>query len=111
MAQANLNLIAQNPAGANVPLKCDANGALLHPTADNNARTFTIPANGSVAYATGTVLHFINQINTVTIAITTDTLTFMGPGSTGSRTLAANGWATAVKVAATEWVITGSNLT
>src|SRR6185312_10195213 len=60
----------------------DAGGALLHPSSDNNARTFTIPANASVAYPVGTALTFINMINTMTIAITSDTLTLMGTGTT-----------------------------
>lgn len=89
----------------------DAQKHILHPTADNNARTFTIPANASVAYPIGTVITFINQINTVTIAITSDTLTFAGSGSTGSRTLAASGMATAVKVTSTLWFISGVGLT
>lgn len=89
----------------------NANEAIYHPSSDNNARTFTIPANSSVAYPVGTTLTFINEINTVTIAITTDTLTLAGSGSTGSRTLAANGIATAVKVASTKWVISGVGLT
>lgn len=88
----------------------EANEGILHPTADNNARTFTIPANGSVAYPVGTTLTFVNQINTVTIAITTDTLTLAGVGSTGSRTLAAGGMATAIKVTSTIWFISGSGL-
>ena len=89
----------------------DAQKHILHPTADNNARTFTIPANASVAYPIGTAITFINQINTVTIAITSDTLTLAGAGSTGSRTLAVNGWATALKVGTTAWVISGVGLT
>jgi hypothetical protein len=34
-----------------------------------------------------------------------------GAGTTGSRTLAANGVATAVKVTTTEWLISGTGLT
>lgn len=89
----------------------DAGKHILHPTADNNARTFTIPANGTVAFPIGTVVTFINQINTVTIAITTDTMTLAGTATTGSRTLAANGIATAVKITATAWLISGTGLT
>lgn len=89
----------------------DANTAIYHPSSDNNARTFTIDSNANVAYPVGTCLTFINEINTVTIAITTDTLTLAGLGSTGSRTLAANGMATAIKVASTKWVISGSGIT
>lgn len=88
----------------------DAGKHILHPTADDNARTFTIPANASVAYPTGTAITFVNQINTVTIAITSDTLTLAGAGTTGSRTLAANGMATALKIASTSWIISGTGL-
>jgi hypothetical protein len=89
----------------------DSGKTILHPIADNNARTFTIPANSSVAYPVGTVVTFVNLINTVTIAITDDTMYLAGPGTTGSRTLAAYGVASAVKVASTTWVVSGNGLT
>lgn len=89
----------------------DAQKAIRHPAADNNARTFTIDSNANVAYPTGTCITFINEINTVTISITTDTLVLAGTGITGSRTLAANGMAFAVKVAPTRWYISGTGLT
>lgn len=89
----------------------DAQKHIYHPTTDDNARTFTIPANASVAYPTGTAITFINDQNTVTIAITSDTLVLAGAGSTGSRTLAENGIATAIKVASTRWLISGTGLT
>lgn len=87
-------------------------GVIRHPAADDNARTFTIPANSSVAYPVGTAIAFINEINTVTIAITTDTLVWGDgdTGGTGSRTLAPHGVATAIKVAATRWYISGTGL-
>lgn len=89
----------------------DAGKTIYHPASDNNARTFTIPANGSVAYAVGTVLTFVNlAAANVTIAITTDTMYLAGAGTTGSRTLAQYGIASAVKVASTTWVISGNNL-
>ena len=56
----------------------------------------------------------INQNGTggvVTIAITTDTMRLAGAGTTGSRTLARNGVATAIKITATEWIISGTGLT
>jgi hypothetical protein len=89
----------------------DAGKTILHPDSDNNARTFTIPANGSVAYPVGTVITFVNMKNTVTIAITTDTMYLAGPGTTGSRTLAEYGVATAVKLTSTSWLISGNGLT
>lgn len=91
----------------------DAGKHLLHPSADTTARTFTIPANASVAYPIGTALTFVNQASAgvMTIAITTDTMRLAGAGTTGSRTLAANGIATALKLTATEWIISGVGLT
>jgi hypothetical protein len=91
----------------------DSGKHILHPSADTTARTFTIPANGSVAFPVGTAVTFINQngAGVVTIAITTDTMRLAGAGTTGSRTLAANGIATAIKVTSTEWIISGTGLT
>jgi hypothetical protein len=98
-------------SAAYTTLAADSGKVILHPAADNNARVFTIDSNANVAYPVGTVITFINMINTVTIAITSDSLTLMGAGSTGSRTLAANGIATALKISSTAWVISGTNLT
>jgi hypothetical protein len=88
----------------------DAGKSIVHPITDNNARTFTIPANSAVPFPVGTAITFVNMINTVTIAITTDTMYLAGPGTTGSRTLAAYGVATAVKVTSTSWIISGNGL-
>ena len=78
-----------------------------------NSQTITIPANASVAYPIGTTIGFIAgpSATTVTIAIASDTMYLGGTGTTGSRTLAAHGMATAVKVAATTWYISGNGLT
>lgn len=105
------NLPQNSQSAAYTTVLADKGKHILHPTADNNARTFTIAANASVAYPIGTVITFVNQINTVTIAIDTDTLTLQGAGTTGSRTLAANGYACVLKVAATAWIIAGVGLT
>ena len=105
-------IIPENSQSANYTLVLgDAGQFIYHPATDNNARTFTIPANASVAYTIGTVISFVNMINTVTIAITTDTMTLAGTGTTGSRTLAANGTCTAIKIGTTAWIISGSGLT
>jgi hypothetical protein len=106
-----LEIPQNSKSAAYTTVLADAGKHILHPTADNNARTFTIDSNANVAYPIGTTITFVNQINTVTISITTDTLTLAGAGSTGSRTLAANGIATALKVASTSWVISGTGLT
>lgn len=73
--------------------------------------TFTIPANASVAYPIGTFLTFVNvHTAAISIAITTDTMTLAATTTTGTRTLARNGIATAVKVTATTWLISGTGL-
>jgi hypothetical protein len=106
--------IPQNSRSAAYTLVlADSGKHILHPSADTTARTFTIPANSSVAFPIGTAITFINQngAGVVTIAITSDTMRLSPGGTTGSRTLAANGSATAIKITSTEWIISGSGLT
>jgi hypothetical protein len=74
--------------------------------------TVTIPANSSVAFATGTVLVvYNNSASSISIGITTDTLRLAGTTTTGTRTLAAYGTATLMKVSSTVWVASGAGLT
>lgn len=110
---AEVRSIPQNSQSAAYTLVlADAGKHIYHPSADTTARTWTIPANGTVAFPIGTAVTFVNDTSAgaITIAITTDTLVLMGSGTTGSRTLAPNGMATAVKVTSTRWVISGVNL-
>jgi hypothetical protein len=75
-------------------------------------RTITIPANATIAMPIGSTIVFIAGSGaTVTIAITSDTMYLAGLGTTGSRTLAAFGMATAVKITSTSWIISGNGLT
>jgi len=106
-------IIPQNSQSAAYTLVlADAGKHILHPSTDANARTFTIPANSSVAYTIGTAITFINMTSqVVTIAITTDTMYLSSAGTTGSRSLAQYGSATAVKMTSTTWLISGSGLT
>lgn len=107
--------IPQNPqSGAYTLVLSDANKHIYHPTSDTTARIWTIPANSSVAFPIGTAVTFDNDFGAgaITIAITTDTLVLVGAaGSTGSRTLASGGQATAIKVTSTRWRINGTGLT
>jgi len=110
---AEVRSIPQNSQSAAYSLVLsDAGKHIYHPSADTTARTWTIPANATVAFPIGTAVTFVNDTSAgaITIAITTDTLVLMGSGATGSRTLAPSGIATAVKVASTRWVISGVNL-
>lgn len=106
--------IPQNPQSANyTTVIADAGKHILHPSADTTARTITIAANATVPYPIGTPITFVNQnaAGVLTIAIASDTMRLAGAGTTGNRTLAANGIATAIKLTATEWIISGTGLT
>lgn len=108
------SLVRQNAQSTDYTLVLSDGGRhILHPSADTTARTVTIPANADVAFPVGTVLTFVNQdgAGILTIAIESDTMRLAGAGTTGSRTLAANGIATALKITATEWIIDGAGLT
>lgn len=104
--------INQNSQSSNYTLVLtDANKHIFHPTGAGAGDTFTIPANASVAFPIGTVVTFVNEdSNAVSIAITTDTLTLAGTTTTGTRTLAQNGIANALKVTSTKWFISGVGL-
>ena len=107
-----LNIPINSQSAAYTLVLADAGKAIFHPSTDANARTFTIPANSSVAYPVGTAISFINMTsNVVSIAITTDTMYLSSAGTTGTRSLAQYGTATAVKMTSTTWIISGSGLT
>jgi hypothetical protein len=107
-----LNIPQNSQSAAYTLVLADAGKHILHPSTDANARTFTIPANSSVAYPIGTAITFVNMTSqVVTIAITSDTLTLSPAGTSGSRSLAQYGSATALKIESTQWLISGSGLT
>jgi hypothetical protein len=87
----------------------DAGGHYYH--VSGTPHTLTIPANGSIAFPIGTVIGILNEngAGALAIAITSDTLRW--GSSTGSRSLAANGTATLIKVAPTVWRLTGDGIT
>lgn len=107
------NIPQNSKSAAYTLVLADSGKHIYHPSADTTARTRTIPANASVAYPIGTAITFVNDTSAwvITIAITTDTLVLAWAGTTGSRTLAANGVATAIKVTSTRRLISGVWLT
>ena len=106
------NVPVNSQSAAYTLVLADSGKTILHPSSDANARTFTIPSNASVAYPIGTVITFINMTSqVVTIAINTDTMNLSPAGTTGSRSLAQYGSATALKITSTNWLISGSGLT
>ena len=107
-----LNIPQNSQSAAYTLVLADAGKHIFHPSGDANARTYTIPANSSVAYPIGTAVTFVNMTSqVVTIAITTDTMYLSAAGTTGSRSLAQYGSATAIKITSTNWLISGSGLT
>lgn len=112
-AQLSSYIPQNSKSAAYTTVLTDGEKHIYHPGADTTARTWTIDSNANVAYPIGTVLTFVNDTSggVITIAITSDTLVLAGPGTTGSRTLAANGIATAIKMTATRWMISGTGLT
>jgi hypothetical protein len=104
--------IPQNAQTGNYTLTLADSGDHIYHAVGAGAATYTIPANGSVAFPIGTAVTFINMSTTsISIAITTDTMYLSSAGTTGTRTLAQYGSATAIKLTSTTWLISGSGLT
>ena len=106
------NIPINSQSAAYTTVLADSGKVIFHPSTDANARTFTIDSNANVAYPIGTAITFINMTSqVVTIAITSDTMYLSSAGTTGSRSLAQYGSATAIKMTSTTWLISGSGLT
>lgn len=68
-----------------------------------------IPANASVAFPVGsTIVLYNNSAAAQSVTISTDLLRLAGSTSTGTRSLAAYGLATLLKVGTQTWVISGN---
>ncbi len=107
-------VITQNSqSSAYTTVASDVGKAIYHPAADTTARTWTIDSNTNAPVAVGSCITFVNEngAGVITIAITSDTMRLAGAGTTGNRTLAANGIATAYKMTSTSWLISGTGLT
>jgi hypothetical protein len=108
--------IPQNAQSGNYTMVLADSGKHIYHASGDGAATYTIPAASSVAYPIGTAITFLNLSSTsISIAITTDTMYLSVVGTTGTRTLAQYGSATAIKVSGVSssgiWVISGSALT
>jgi hypothetical protein len=108
--------IPQNAQTGSYTMVLADSGKHIFHASGAGAATYTIPAASSVAYPLGTAITFINLSATaISIAITTDTMYLSSAGTTGTRTLAQYGSATAIKVSGVSssgiWVVSGSGLT
>lgn len=81
-------------------------------TGSTASKVLTIPANASVSFAEGTMICIHNDGTVdMTIAITSDELTWSKDNTTGTRTLAPGATAVIQKVSTTTaWKISGSAL-
>lgn len=106
-------IVQNSKSAAYTTVLSDCMGSIYHPSADTTARTWTIDSNANVAAPIGCTITFVNDTSAgvITISITSDTLVLAGAGTTGSRTLAASGVATATKVTSTRWIVNGTGLT
>ena len=102
-----------NSQSASYNVILDDSGKTLYHDAGQAAATYTIPTNANVAFTLGTAITFVNMsANAVTVAVTsTDVMYLSSAGTTGNRTLAQYGIATAVKITSTSWIISGNGLT
>lgn len=115
---AGLN-VAGNPVYAGVPQTgVSSNYTTVLSDANKHIRTsaasitVTIAANASVPYPIGTAITFVAGGGAISIALAGgDTLVISGTSTTGTRALAGNGVATALKTSATVWFISGPGLT
>lgn len=108
-------VIAQNAQNANYTLALvDVGRHIYHNIASNNL--FTIPANSgnnSVQFPIGTAISFVNANSAGNMYIVcSDTMRKVTSGATdtGTRTIAMNGMASALKVSSNAWVINGTGL-
>ena len=109
-------IAAASPGFRGVPASAQATGSAITlaltdagKRVPNTSGGWVIPANASVAFPVDTaIVLYNNSGSSQTISITSDTLRWAGTTSTGTRTLAAYGLATCIKVASTTWVISGS---
>jgi len=88
----------------------DAGGCIYHPSIDTLPRAVTIPLS---AFPIGTVISFVNDTGAGQLNITPTTgvtLVVAGVGGVTSKGLAANGFASIMKVATNRWMLSGAGL-
>lgn len=114
--QTQLNALAsvtQNAQNADYTLVlADANKHIYK--SNTTAYAWTIPPNSAEAFPIGTTVTFVNAGSAGAITLTKGsgvTLVLAGDGTDSNKTLAAYGFATALKVATDTWFVTGVGLT
>ena len=108
-----LNIPQNAQSTAYTMVLADAGKNIHHPAADTTARTWTMPANASVAFPIGTIMVWTNEgsAGVITASITSDTMVWVPAGTTGNRTIAANGFLVWHKITSTKWNVWGQGVT
>jgi hypothetical protein len=102
--------VARNNTASSGIVLIDA-GQLVRFTGATASKVCTIPANADIAFPIGTMIGITNDGSvTMTLAITTDTMTWGKDNTTGTRTLAAGADCVILKTTATTWKVNGSAL-
>jgi len=85
-------------------------GKHMYMASGQAATTFTIPANSSVPFPIGTAINFVNMsVNGMTLSFG-DTVYLSSSGSTSQRVVSQYGFATALKITSTTWIISGTGV-
>lgn len=107
LSASGVQLPQNSQSAAYTTVLADAGKHILHPVSDENPRTFTIAANANVAYPIGTEIHIVNMSGPGLIIESADTLR-IGPIS-GAIVITTANRAAFLKIAATQWLVTGSS--
>ena len=97
----------QNSKSADYTLVIDDAGKqIFHPSSDTTARTWTIPANASVAFDIGATVIIVNEkgAGELTIDITSDTMTDI-QGASGTPFIPGGNVMNLLKIGATKWLL------
>jgi hypothetical protein len=109
-SEVGLRDIPQNSQSSSYTIVlADRGKDILHPTGGGAGDAYTIPANATTAFPTGSVVMFTNlDSNAITIAPAGGVVLILaGSSSTGSRSITGNGTATVRKMGTDTWLMTG----
>jgi hypothetical protein len=108
-AQVYVGIPSTTTTASRSTTSADSNTSIYATTTAGMTITIT---GGPTTHPVGTAVSFFNRTGgSISIAMSTDSMFFAGVGSTGTRTLANYGQATAYHASAGVWVISGAGLT
>lgn len=104
-----LNIPQNIQAGDYTTVAADAGKHIYHASGAGAGDAYTIAANGSVPYAIGTAITFVNMAtDDITVDIASDTLNYADTGAVTTITIPQYNMVTAVKITSTAWLASGT---